>query len=417
MDRRVVKTLGILLASGWLAGTAWADTAEVLPKGIARAKIDYFHSFPVKDIYNENGDKEPVAHDFNTDLNSSVFGVLALFDPLTTSLGLGPASLGKSVVSFEYEFRKAEILLMYGLSDKLSVGVMVPYYWVDVDVKTAIDTTNANLGTNANFPSSSPDPIVPFGAPGYTPFTVGNIQDMLGNGLVVNGVKVLDGFGYKPVESWSGHGVGDIELGGRYQYYKTKNWRLAFTGGVRLPTGEKDDPDNLVDYAFGEGCYSLLFRLNNDFTGVSNLTLNATLKYDLTLPTSLDRRVLDDVNIPITANKEKVDINTGDVFELETTAYYDVTKAVKASLLYRYATKQKDKVSGKRGFNYSTIEDRTNFTEHLYIAGLSYSTLPMYLDKKFPVPLIASLSYRNRFAGKNGMFASEFLIFGVDVFF
>lgn len=417
MDRKYIRAAVVMLTAALFASTAWGgDTAEVLPKGVFRARIEFQNSFPIKENYNEKGDKEPIAQDFNVNLNSSVFSLLAPFDPLTISLGLGPASLGQSVVSTEYELRKAEMLFMYGLTDKLSVGALIPYWWASADVKANLDTTNANLGKNANFPASSPNPIVPRGAPGYTPFTTQDIQNLLGGGLVVNGIKVANGFGFKPLQSWSNNGVGDIELGGRYQYLKAKDWRLAFTGAVRLPTGKVDDPDNLVDYAFGEGCYSLLFRLNNDFTGLKNWTFNATLKYDVTLPTKLDKRVPDSVDLPITANKEKVSINTGDIFELETTAYYDFTKAVKASLLYRYQTKRKDDVSGNRGFNYSTLESRSDFMSQIYIAALSYSTVPMFLEKKFPVPITASLSYRNRFAGKN-IFVSEYLIFGLDVFF
>lgn len=416
MGRRFPAAVVLLIAASF-AGTAWADTAEVLPKGIVRTRVEYQNSFPIKERYNENGDKESVAKNFNTNLDSTVFGVLGLFDPLTIGLGLGPASLGRSVVSFEYELKKAEISLMYGLTDKVSVGVFIPYWWAKADVKTALDTSGANLGTNSNFGISSPDPIVPIGAPGYTPFTVQDIQNMLGGGLLVNGIKVLDGFGFKPIKNWSNNGLGDIELGARYQVLQTKNWRLAFTGGMRLPTGVKDDPDNLVDYAFGDGAYALLLRAHTDYIGVKDLTLNLTLKYDLTFASRQDRRVPDDVNAPITANKEKVRIDTGDWIEAETTAYYDITKAVKGSLLYRYAAKQKDKVSGTMGFKYSTLEEETNASEHIYIVGLSYSTVPMFLEKKFPVPLTASLSYKNRFAGKNNLYASEYLIFGVDVFF
>ena len=58
----------------------------------------------------------------------------------------------------------------------------------------------------------------------------------------------------------------DLEIGGRWQYFRNETWKLAFTGGVRLPTGRKDDPENLGDVGFGTGAYALLFRLNQDLT-------------------------------------------------------------------------------------------------------------------------------------------------------
>jgi len=70
-------------------------------------------------------------------------------------------------------------------------------------------------------------------------------------------------------------------------------------------------------------------------------------------------------------------------------------------LLYKYAYKFKNQVSGHKGFNYESLEDETNMQEHAGTASLLYSTFPSYLAKTFPIPMVAALSYRNRFAGTN----------------
>jgi len=48
----------------------------------------------------------------------------------------------------------------------------------------------------------------------------------------------------------------------------------------------------------------------------------------------------------------------------------------------------------------------------VYIVGLQYSTISSYLAKEFPIPLVGSIGYRNRFAGEN-VLKSEY----IDVLF
>jgi hypothetical protein len=265
---------------------------------------------------------------------------------------------------------------------------------------------------------------------------------LLSRGLDVNGDGTIDipGFGFKRFQTWTANGFSDLEAGLRYQYFKSEDWRLAFTGGVRFPTGRVDDPDNLTDYAFGAGAYALLFRLNNDFV-ISNLwknkqaskseqvpgdigaldpgdlMLNGTFRYDLVLPDHEKKRVSGDVNQPITTNKENVKRNLGDFFEYEISARYGLLKGLNASALYKYSFKLRDRVSGDQGFFYKSLEEETESKSHIYILELSYSTLPLYLEKKFPLPISAALSYRNRFAGSNNVLRSQYIGFALNVLF
>ena len=127
-----------------------------------------------------------------------------------------------------------------------------------------------------------------------------------------------------------------------------------------------DDPNNLVDLGFGSGAYAFLFRLNNDYTGIKDLILDATFKYDLYLPTSLTKRVFSDVFHPITNNREEVDIAYGSQFQLETTGTYQFYDGFNLSLMYRYAFKLRDNVSGNLGYNYGSLEDLTNWNYHMF---------------------------------------------------
>ncbi len=354
-----------------ITSPSYADNAEILPKGVSRVDLTNNFYFPIDERYDEKGNTEDAAADLNIDLTA-----------LAPDLGLPPGFLGMSVVSFNYKITYQKLLIQHGVTDKLSAGVLIPYYWQRNEVEVGIDSTGA-----------------------VAPLTVEGAQDLL-----------VQNFGYKRVETWSDSGLGDIEAGGRYQYFKTDDWRLAFTGGVRLPTGETDDPDNAVDLAFGDGAYALLFQFNHDYIGIEDVVLNATFRYDLVLPDKETVRV-PNVKDQLTDKKEELDRDLGDMIELEASGTYEFSEGFSFSVLYQYAYKLKDDVSGTRGYAYESLETDSDQRSQLYKVGLSYSTIPLFKAKRFPVPMIASISYRNRFAGSGNVLKSEYISFALSVYF
>lgn len=410
-----------------LGSLAHADDASVLPKGVWRASVDSKFYLPIDKRFGPDGEVEDVAVDFNRSLDSRVFPGLAPLDPLVPGL----PTLGRSEVSFDWHLVFVDFTLLYGLTDRLTVGVGIPYRWVRNEVKARVDPATANVGKNPAFGAPGQPAFIPIAAGGI-PLTTEDVQALLGRGLDVNGDGTVDvaGFGFKRFETFETHALGDLEIGARYQYLKTTDWRLAFTGGVRFPTGRVDDPDNLTDGALGSGAYALLFRLNNDYI-VSNLwkatpsrgddpgdlVLNGTFRYDLVLPDKQTLRVPGDVNNPITVNKENVSRDLGDRFEFEVSGRYTVLRGFSATALYKFGFKLEDEISGKRGFAYESLERETATTEHVYIVGLSYSTIPWYAEKTFPVPMRVSLLYRDRFAGSNNLMKARYIGLVVDIFF
>jgi hypothetical protein len=404
----------------------YADNAEVLPKGTSAVYIEGKFYLPVDERFGPDGDEEKIAEDFNSTLNSSVFPALS---QLETAFGVpsGFANVGKSVVSYEYDFNIIEFNYQYGITDKLSLGIKIPYWDVKNNVNASLDTTNATFGKNPLFGVAAPPlgaaPLAPLTLPLPPPFKVQKLtsqdaQNLIGKGLDVNGDGRIDipGYGFNAIESWSRSGISDIEAGMRYQYYKSDNWRLAFTGGIRFPTGREDDPDSLVDYPFGTGAWAGLFRVHQDYIGTKNLLLSATLKYDLYLPDHKVMRIPDDVERPLTRNKEEVDRDIGDYFEMEISGTYEFYQGLSFYLCYRFGYKWRDDISGSMGYAYNVAEAETNAKEQVYIVGFQYSTLPLYLEKKFPIPIIGFIGYRSRFAGEN-VLKSDYIDVGLTVLF
>ena len=401
----------------WLAGIADADDAIVLPRGRFRAVVDDYVFFPIDERYNPQGNPESLASQFeNRRLDSTVF---ALLTPLNAFVG--NASIGESDVSFKYHLNNLALGLQFGLTDRITGGLRIPYWWAHNRVTAEINSgpgSSANVGVNtgAVIPLTAGTAVLPLTFPGVRRFTTEDIQQLLGPGLSVSPSVRIPGFGFKRVESWSGEGLGDIEAGAKYQYLKTDDWRLATTAGVRFPTGRQDDPDDLTDLPFGSGAYTLLARLHADYI-VSNLwktaatrgtpalprtgdlILDGTLRYDWVFAQRVTRRIPNDANNPLTTNRERVLVDIGDKLEFEASSTYYVFDSLSLAALYKYGLKLEDNVAGHRNLTYHTLEQDTDATEHLYIVGLTYSTLPLYRERRFLLPLAVSLSYRDRFAG------------------
>jgi hypothetical protein len=412
MTKRILSFTLCFLFPLCLFSVSHADNADVLPKGVFGVNSSSYFYLPIKKQFDTGGHTQDLAVDYNATLDSYIFAPLGMVE---AAFGMPPgsANVGTSIVDFEYHIKKEEILLAYGLTDKVTVGIMIPYLWQKNEVKAKLNTSKATVGKSVAL-----NTLAPLGFMDTVPLTKNDVLDLLGKGMDINGDGTVDtpGYGYKKFDTWSNDAIGDIEAGVKYQYFKSENWRLAFTGGMRFPTGEADDPDNLVDLGFGYSLYTLLFRSQNDYTGIQNVLLNATLIYEVALPDSQSKRVPDDVNRPITTNKENVDRDVGDLIEFKLLGVYSFAKGFSFSAMYDFQYGFSDQVDGDRDYLYESLEDETDFKSHECILGISYSTLPLFMEKKFSVPLVASLSYRNRFAGAN-LTKSQYINFGLQLYF
>jgi len=405
-------SLAALISSVVCLSVCHAENSEVLPKGIWTASVNNYFYLPIYDKFNDKGDVVPIAEDYNAVLDSTVFTGLKDLEKIF-GMPSGSAMVGRSDVTFHYQIYAFDFLFAYGITDRLSFGVKIPYWYQKNIVDASLDTRFATVGKNAALGI-----LAPLNVPGTVPLTTQDVINLLGKGLDINGDGKIDvrGYGYRRFGTWSDSGLSDMDAGFKFQYLTTKDWRLAAQGGVRFPTGQIDETDDLVDRGFGAGVWGSFFALNNDYVGIKDLTLDFTFRYYFLAPGEFTMRIPRTVHEPITANKATVELDYGDVFEFEVSAAYNLSEAWSLSAIYRYGFALQDQVSGPPKFSYRSLEDETDFEEHIGIVGLSYSTLPLYKAKKFPFPLSLSLSYRNRFAGRD-VLKSQYIGFGLSAYF
>jgi hypothetical protein len=403
----------MLLTSLACSSLAWGQDALVLPKGRSSFSVESYFYLSTDERYNPSGNPESIASNFDgRRLDSTVFPALRPLDPFVG----GSASIGDSQLHFKYNFNIVNLTLAHGITDRLTVGVEIPFWWVKNDVTAYV---NSGLGSSANVglrtgPGPGPlcgsaSPVLPLACPNTRRFTTEDVQRLLTVGL-----PGIPGFGYKPVRTFSDNGIGDVALGAKYQYWRSENFRLAAVAGVRFPTGRQDDANDLVDIGWSSGAFGIVARLQNDWI-VSNLwkaqrtpadlgiqfpgdlVLNGTFRYEAVLPDSVTLRVGDADTL--TTVHERLDRNLGDRFEFEFSTLYQLTQGFSLSLTYRYGFKQKDNFTSHRGLPVQVLEQNTNSTEQVYLAKLTYSTVPAYRAGDFPLPVDIALTWRDRFAG------------------
>lgn len=411
----MTSRLIVLMLACWLTlpRLAVADDAVVLPKGRSTVVLENLFYFPTRDRFNPNGNAEDLTAGFNERrLDSSVFSLLQPLDPFVG----GSASIGDSHLRFKYHYNILNVGYAYGITDRLTVGVEIPYYSVRNDVKASINSdpgSSANVGLSTG-PGPGPlcgsgAPVLPLACPNTRRFTTEDVQRLLTTGL-----PGVAGFGYKRLRNFEDDGLGDIQLGAKYQYWRSEDVRLAASGGVRFPTGRQDDADDLVDMSWSSGAYGLFARLHSDYI-VSNLwkeqptpaswgiatagdvILNGTFRYEWTLPDEVTLRIAE--GDTLTTTRERLDRDLGDRFEFEASVQYQLTSAFAVAGIYRYGFKLTDDFTSHQGLRTQVLEEDTDSTDQQYIVRLSYSTLALYRAKRFPLPVDISVSYRDRFAG------------------
>jgi hypothetical protein len=397
--RHLKISLGIVfvLLGIAISDRSLADDAAVLPQGISRAYWDFYRYHSTTQRYNADGKREDLAYPFtNAALDSDVLASLAPLDAFVP----GKATLGDVSIEYQYDIDVLDLGYSYGLTDQLSIGMHIPYYWITNNVDTALDTGSANVGLN------------PVTGACCIPLDVGGV--VMDTDDVQN--LIMDEYGFGKIENWQREGIGDIELGAKYRVFVEQDSAFAFTGGLRIPSGYEDDADKLNDVAWSYGNYALLLRLHYDYL-LSNLwrpaasqlqqpvrnggdlVANLTFRYDYMLPDDKIMRIGDTPDQVLTSNRERVDRELGDLYNLEASLKYHASEALAFTLTYTYGGKFKDKIDGDQDYNYSSLEADTDSHQQIVIVAASYSTLAAYQQQSSRLPMEFSLAYRERFDG------------------
>jgi hypothetical protein len=351
--------------------------------------------------YNNSGDRVGLGSELNgVNLNANVFSSLAAF-------GAG-ASLGTTASSMEFDSQRGEISFGYGVTDDLTVGVIVPFGTVKSKVDFSV--SGATLGKNPNYnpalaPSATNLPYLPTSM-GVTPFSTADVQALLASPT----------YGYKPIASTRTTGLADPTVGLLYQALKSKDSSLIFATGVDIGIAKEDDPDNLVDVPINNGNSALRLRAEYYKALANNWDFFVKAEYGIEFEDSVTKRVpqVGEVLAP-KSSTEKVKRDLGDYRSYELSVGKSIQDWRFAGRLYRLE-KDADDYTSDKGTDVSMLEANTAGYVNQWEAEVSWSGVDAWAKGNLGMPLIVSLAYKDTFSGKNGLDWNE-LYFRATTFF
>jgi hypothetical protein len=372
-----------------------ADDAKVLPKN--RWRVQLISSFSYADErFNSSGQSVSIGDAYSLSLTPAFVSMLRpQVKALSTALDSLQPGLSQEMKVTEINadiqslVNANAVAAEYGVSDRLSVGFILPVVYGSVRVSTESQATPEFEGFMKKLPDAHPLKAA--------------LQQMKSQ-LSIDGINqtITQDLGYQSgLKSWSGTGLGDLEVGAKYQYLNIHPFRMTVKTGFRAPTGRRDNPDLLFDLGFGDGQWDLAGYHYIDYVATSKLYLSWEAGYTVQLPHRATYRVPVFDGVALSPVKTKLDRNPGDIIENSLEANFNFTRLLSISPKYRHRYKFADSYSGATGINTSLLGANTKESLHEATMTLGFSNLPRVKSGESQWPMDAQIFYRQRIAGRN----------------
>ena len=279
-------------------------------------------------------------------------------------------------------------------------------------LQSAIDARVASL--NASFKTYIPGLSVwETPAPAEAPISAGQANTFVSEALGVAPIGLVD----------RSH-IGDIEVGTKVLLLdtfgggaaaragaRTRGFRFALGGLVRLGTGQVDRPNELVDVGTGDGQTDIEANGAADFVFGRRLWASVVARYGVQMKDEQLLRIPDVPQNPWQAEyrEQMVSRDLGDYIELQATPRYVYNDYLSASLQWTYRKKAEDKYSGTFtvtdpndepvSLDASILGVGTEQTEQRIGGGATFSTLRAYDRGVARVPLEVQLLHWQSVSG------------------
>ena len=394
---------------------AFSLNRQVLPKGIWHPRIMVGTVSEVSYLYSNTGVLTSIGR-FNQTFNSEFLKKFdSRFEDLSTVLNkLTGTDIGEKINLGSLNFSGGPevsylgLVLAYGITDRWTIGVGLPI--VNMYGSVAVEATGHNNISEIRkaLPYSDRElSDIPIISEGYETDLMGGLQELeelQGQKLEEQFHQVVAEKGYKSiVNKPSSRDIGDIQIFSFYNYFNRYPWSFYLMVTANLPTGPKDDPDDLVDFPnFAQT--GLLVKTYHQYQASRNVTLGGALSYYWRVPDQIVKRVpknIDDI-LPDANRKELVDRNLGDITSIDTFGRYDIGNMISFSLGLSWSFQPSDIYRSQKFPSEQYLLEKD--TESHWITGrigISFSSLPWFQRGKFFIPLILAYNYSDTLYGRN----------------
>lgn len=359
------------------ASAAYYDT---LPEGVRNITYRFIQTGNITGSYGSSGSFK--GYNVNANINAdAIRGVNAAVDTYLDTLSADDYanfSFGTFQGNAKSKVSAQAFGAGYGVTNKLTVYGFIPFYEAVVDLQ--IERTEKgrnNVGTAIQL-ENLPD-----------------VDVRLIQSLFVNYYQ------YQPLGKWRANDFGDAELGMMYQLRKWRNAGALINAGVVLPSGREDNPDILQDIAFGDGQFDIFYEFGGGVNLNPDWSLDNWTRATYQFESQETVRLPDSKTFPITSAKGEARIKLGNKFMNSTQVNFLASDEWSQSLLYSLEYTEPTNYSSNKPASDKILEENTEKIAHIARLNISYSTLSLYKQKRFLMPINFNVALQSIFAGKN----------------
>lgn len=282
------------------------------------------------------------------------------------------------------------LVMAYGLSDRVTLAVGVPYYQAASDVQMAF-TSNAGADR--------------FLTALRNPNTLNSTESAVEAGEKLNDAvnrlnKKLRDNGYAALSPWHREGLGDTTIAAKYRYLDQDIVKSALTTGLVAPTGMADNPDILTDIPFGDDQWDVFTQLSVDEHVTPQVFFNQYAKYTYQAPGSHVMR-LKTAEEPIEVASADVRFKLGDKVESGASLQWEQDNGVVSGIGGQYVRKFGDRYQTGDQLAKHELEWEKDQEGRYAEVQLGYSTVQAYKRQEFPVPMKLSTEYKHLLWSRN----------------
>lgn len=434
-----LRLLCSIAALGAGLSAAHAEDARTLPKGRSRFSFTYARSNGITQQYNDAGVAEDITKPYNMNLDSATIGgfaasispefgnLIALLNdtglrydasksgtpdgPITSTNPNAPLlgdALTKGFLGVDVEATQTQSVFQYmtGVTDRLSVGFMIPIVTTTVRASAQLSKIN---NTVADYQRA----FAAMGA-GFEPIANG-LQELDSYNIETLQHLALENNGYKRFGSSEQTGLGDVNFGARYNYLKSprETWINSGQLSISAPTGKTHPANSFTEVDNGAGTWTTTAAHVINFSPGGNrskwmFSHGAHYTYQFGGKKIMRVRESPSDVLPNAASEEEISTSYGQKFWTNVGAKYAINAMFSIESNYEWYWKGRDDYSGSRNKDYGYLGDATTKYLETWNVGASMSLLDSYTNHSFPIPMDFSLNYYQPFKGRNAPVASYF---------
>lgn len=376
----------------FLTATGFENT-KVLPQGVRRVNIKALQ-LNLTEKFDNRGESVGLAQPLEKDitfenvlrskngLENTKLRAFMQDNAITSDQVLGSLS-----ADLKGQIRVIAPVVAYGLTERITLAVALPYYLARTEVAVGYRSDDANAQRFINLLSDPKYNLTASARQAYDNFS---------DGVAALNSK-LESNGFQQLSPWEDKGLGDMTLAIKTRISAGDMFSLANLSGIVAPTGKVENPDILTDVSFGDGTWDLFTGLMCDQRLSSELFLNQFVKFTYQKEAQRVMR-LKTAEEAIEVAKEEVTYKLGNKLDFGASVQWEGDSGLELGLGYEFRRKFRDRYDASEPVR-SELEKNTGQQTNSLELKLGYSSIPAFKRKEIPVPFNISLQHKRVIAG------------------